>query len=116
VGEDCLEGKFIKWNSNNGYTDLSLPDSEKLQVVSHFTFVRSKGKHLVVDLQGVYYDRAPYLTDPQVLSRDQFKSQVFGRGDLGMDGIREFFANHRCGPTCERLQLTAKVEGLLREI
>jgi len=34
-------------------------------------------------------------------------SRSFGPADLGLSGMRKFFATHRCGPTCEALGLKA---------
>ncbi|CAK8991584.1 Alpha-protein kinase vwkA (von Willebrand factor A alpha-kinase) (vWF kinase) [Durusdinium trenchii] len=71
VGERYLPGVFRKYNGNHGYVDPDLPDSEIAQAFSHFTFEASRGKHMVLDLQGVHLDkgqrRNPHLilTDPQ---------------------------------------------------
>jgi len=112
VGEQRLDGEFVKFNGNNGYVNDSLPDSELLQAFSHFTFWRSKGFAMVVDLQGVIDNRTVLLTDPQVLSR----RQGYGRGDLGFEGIQRFFDNHICGATCIALELNKKHEELIRSL
>lgn len=107
VGERYLPGVFRKYNGNHGYVDPDLPDSEIAQAFSHFTFEASRGKHMVLDLQGVHLDkgqrRNPHLilTDPQVVSLDR----SFGPGDLGDEGMRAFFRSHRCGVTCQRMGL-----------
>lgn len=107
VGERFLPGVFRKYNSNHGFVDLEVPDSEVAQAFSHFTFQASQGEHMVLDLQGVHLDnqqrRRPHLilTDPQVVSVER----SFGPGDLGNEGMRAFFASHRCGTTCKMLGL-----------
>lgn len=107
VGERFLPGVFRKYNSNHGFVDLDVPDSEVAQAFSHFTFQASQGEHMVLDLQGVHLDnqqrRRPHLilTDPQVVSVER----SFGPGDLGNEGMRAFFASHRCGTTCKMLGL-----------
>ena len=107
VGERFLPGAFRKYNSNHGYVDHDIPESEVAQAFSHFTFHASKGKLMVLDLQGVHLDkehrRRPHLilTDPQVVSLDK----SFGPGDLGEEGMRAFFKSHRCGATCKAMRL-----------
>eukprot|EP00438_Fugacium_kawagutii_P027900 Skav231446 [mRNA] locus=scaffold1847:361475:366896:- [translate_table: standard] len=74
VGERFLPGVFRKYNGNNGYVNPDVPDFEVAQAFSHFTFQASRGKLMVLDLQGVHLDKAqrrkPHLilTDPQVVS------------------------------------------------
>lgn len=107
VGERFLPGVFRKYNSNHGYVDPEVPESEVAQAFSHFTFQASRGKHMVLDLQGVHLDKAqrrkPHLilTDPQVVSVER----SFGPGDVGEEGMRAFFRSHRCGVTCKKLGL-----------
>lgn len=107
IGERFLPGVFCKYNSNHGYVNFDAPDSEIAQAFSHFTFQASGGKHMVLDLQGVYLGKAqryrPHLilTDPQVVSLDK----AFGPGDLGDKGMRAFFQSHQCGPTCRHMGL-----------
>eukprot|EP00927_Polykrikos_kofoidii_P034799 TRINITY_DN29440_c0_g1_i1.p1 TRINITY_DN29440_c0_g1~~TRINITY_DN29440_c0_g1_i1.p1 ORF type:complete len:1197 (-),score=231.02 TRINITY_DN29440_c0_g1_i1:162-3674(-) len=109
-GEAFLKGHFVKLNSNAGYvneTDYSL-HSEIAQAFSHYTFHKSDGELLVVDLQGICGEddgQGLYflLTDPQVHSRGTFER--FGPGDLGEQGVRSFFQKHKCGPLCQKLKL-----------
>jgi elongation factor 2 kinase len=42
------------------------------------------------------------LTDPQIHTADK---QCFGKGNLGMEGIKTFLAAHRCNSICEFLQV-----------
>ncbi|CAE7586971.1 ak1 [Symbiodinium sp. CCMP2592] len=107
VGERYLPGAFLKYNSNHGYVNEEAPDTEIAQAFSHFTFDASAGKYMVLDLQGVYMDKAhrrrPHMimTDPQVVSLDK----NFGPGDLGVEGMRAFFNSHTCGNTCQQMKL-----------
>ena len=107
VGERYLPGLFRKYNSNHGYVDLEAPDSDIAQAFSHFTFEASRGKHMVLDLQGVHLGKGqrfrPHLilTDPQVVSLER----SFGPGDLGEKGMRAFFRTHKCGKTCRQMKL-----------
>ncbi|CAK9043289.1 unnamed protein product [Durusdinium trenchii] len=115
VGEQKLEGHFVKFNGNNGYVneDTKLEvESEILQALSHYSYVKSKGAILAVDLQGIIDNGNLLLTDPQLHSR----SKKYGRGDLGLEGFKLFFESHRCGPTCEKLKLSGQQSDLLREL
>ena len=39
VGEQCLDGDFVKFNGNNGYVKLDHQKAELMQAFSHFTYV-----------------------------------------------------------------------------
>mmetsp|Transcript_27018 Transcript_27018/g.81401 ORF Transcript_27018/g.81401 Transcript_27018/m.81401 type:complete len:1250 (+) Transcript_27018:136-3885(+) len=108
-GEAWLKGHFVKLNSNAGFVNEAdySEHSAIAQAFSHFTFDRSHGELLVVDLQGICGGEGdnPYflLTDPQVHSRGAFER--FGAGDLGEAGICAFFQKHKCGEFCQKLRL-----------
>mmetsp|Transcript_16310 Transcript_16310/g.47725 ORF Transcript_16310/g.47725 Transcript_16310/m.47725 type:complete len:757 (-) Transcript_16310:187-2457(-) len=108
VAEQFLEGDFVKFNSNNGYVNNEHPQSELLQAFSHYTFVQSRGKLLVLDLQGVVDNGWLILTDPQVVSRARAEERIYGPGDLGFEGMKAFFETHECGPTCIAMKLFEK--------
>jgi len=112
VAEQRLDGEFIKFNGNNGYVNSKVPNSELLQAFSHYSFFRTNGMFMVVDLQGVLDHGQLLLTDPQVHSRDK----SFGRGDLGFTGMQSFFETHTCGSTCRALDLPGKGEKLLKRL
>eukprot|EP00928_Gymnodinium_smaydae_P070449 TRINITY_DN5427_c0_g7_i1.p1 TRINITY_DN5427_c0_g7~~TRINITY_DN5427_c0_g7_i1.p1 ORF type:complete len:1364 (-),score=277.05 TRINITY_DN5427_c0_g7_i1:83-3754(-) len=111
-GEKWLKGHFVKLNSNAGFVNEHeyKEHSAVAQAFSHFTFDRSHGQLIVVDLQGVcggedgggeniYF----VLTDPQVHSRGSYER--FGPGDLGDQGVQAFFRAHTCNEWCRRLGL-----------
>eukprot|EP00811_Abedinium_folium_P010130 NODE_1936_length_2331_cov_18.829855.p1 GENE.NODE_1936_length_2331_cov_18.829855~~NODE_1936_length_2331_cov_18.829855.p1 ORF type:complete len:549 (-),score=130.96 NODE_1936_length_2331_cov_18.829855:202-1848(-) len=110
-GEAWLRGHFVKLNSNAGFVNEAdySEHSAIAQAFSHFSFHRSGGELLVVDLQGVCGEREDngklyfVLTDPQIHSRGAFER--FGPGDLGEQGIRAFFQKHKCGELCQKLKL-----------
>eukprot|EP00958_Prasinococcus_capsulatus_P014876 scaffold1565_cov215-Prasinococcus_capsulatus_cf.AAC.2 len=125
VGEERLEGRFLKWNNNAGHvrqlnhciTDAIVEDDEESvddcgvediesvpQAFSHFTFENSNQSELVCDLQGVWNATDGFtLTDPAILSRT--RGRRYGRTDTGIQGMRKFFDTHRCGFLCRRLGL-----------
>ncbi|CAE7652183.1 ak1 [Symbiodinium microadriaticum] len=107
IGERYLPGLFLKYNSNHGFVNPEAPDTEIAQAFSHFTFEASGGEQMVLDLQGVYVDKAhrrrPHIimTDPQVVSLEK----SFGPGDLGLESMCAFFRTHKCGATCREMRL-----------
>jgi|ERR1711971_608552 len=118
VAEQRLKGDFVKFNGNNGYKNDQHKYSELMQAFSHFSFIKSQAKMMVVDLQGVVEGEQIFLTDPQMLSR-QSRSEdhrEFGHGDLGFRGLQDFFCVHKCGPTCRLLQLQEKQDELLLQV
>lgn len=65
--------------------------------ISHYTFEKSKGKEMVVDIQGSGYT----YTDPQLHSLDK----SYGRADRGQVGFDKFFSTHKCNAICMSLGL-----------
>mmetsp|Transcript_27871 Transcript_27871/g.55859 ORF Transcript_27871/g.55859 Transcript_27871/m.55859 type:complete len:314 (+) Transcript_27871:105-1046(+) len=110
--EPRLEGSYKKFNGNNGYVrpppsvpfDRDVAGSEEdgaqtdvAQAFSHFSFERSGGTEMVVDIQGV----ATFYTDPQLHSI----SSKYGRADRGERGMEDFFRTHVCNSFCRALRL-----------
>mmetsp|Transcript_146827 Transcript_146827/g.267643 ORF Transcript_146827/g.267643 Transcript_146827/m.267643 type:complete len:1031 (-) Transcript_146827:41-3133(-) len=103
IVESYLRGVFVKFNNNSGYVQRTHAASDVAQAFSHFSYHESGGRMLVVDVQGIYSGESLTLSDPQVLSCDG----SFGRGDLGCEGMKRFFASHRCNGFCKKLGLPA---------
>ncbi|KAA8490682.1 Alpha-protein kinase vwkA [Porphyridium purpureum] len=115
AGEDMfvemkVHGEYEKFNSNSGWTSESgsVPD-----FFSHWTWVHSKGEHIVCDLQGYrgkpggpkLHGASTYFlfTDPVILSKTEGQ---FGLTDLGEEGMMDWFAAHRCNDFCMRARLS----------
>lgn len=94
--EPHLVGEFKKHNNNNGYVAEDKRNTP--QAFSHFTFHKSQGQLLIVDIQGVGDD----YTDPQIMSLD---GEGYGRGNLGTKGMEKFLKTHQCNAVCELLTL-----------
>ncbi|KAG7397189.1 hypothetical protein PHYBOEH_001128 [Phytophthora boehmeriae] len=97
TAEPYIKGVFKKYNNNNGWINpgrLELNDTA--QAFSHFTWEKTLGQLMVVDLQGV----GSIFTDPQIhsLADDQF-----GCGNLSNAGMKAFFASHECNSVCKEL-------------
>ena len=98
--EQRIHGNYVKYNNNWDWNDER---RNTPQAFSHFTWEESKHTILICDLQGVG-DR---WTDPQIHSAD---GRGYGKGNMGMRGVRAFLNNHRCNAMCKDLRLppTAK--------
>lgn len=113
--EPMLKGCYAKHSNNFGFVDTTL-DRNTPQAFSHWTWVTSRGQLLVCDIQGV----GDMFTDPQIHSNAGHNNFLYGRGDMGIEGIRRFFQSHRCNALCRSLGLPpvpgSEVLGLLPRI
>lgn len=101
--EPFLDGEYVKYNSNTFWDHNETPDSpakQAAQAFSHFTFERSWGHMLIIDLQGVGYT----LTDPAIHTRDPDRFKLSGT-NFNEEGFKFFFALHECNDVCRALQL-----------
>ena len=67
---------------------------------SHWTYAKTNGDLIIVDLQGVRGTKYYTLTDPAIHS---FKTGPYGDLDLGQRGIKAFFSTHQCEGVCKGL-------------
>lgn len=103
--EPFYPGHFAKFNSNNGW----FSDSHPLpQALSHFSFIDSKKKLLLCDLQGFTDAKNGvtnyYLTDPAFHSISIIPE--FGATNISTEGIAHFFKTHICNEICLALNLS----------
>lgn len=99
--ENYIDGSYVKYNNNAGWTNISGSSFESINVAqafSHFSWQITKGYLMIVDLQGV----GGILTDPQIHCMDLTK---YGEGNLGYIGIIKFFITHQCNDVCKKLGL-----------
>lgn len=94
--ETFISGSYRKHNGNFGY--VSEDERSTPQAFSHFSWHASGGTALVCDIQGV----SDLYTDPQVHS---VSGKGYGRGNLGMKGVKKFLEKHRCNRICQYLKL-----------
>uniref|UniRef100_A0A8C5MF01 non-specific serine/threonine protein kinase n=1 Tax=Leptobrachium leishanense TaxID=445787 RepID=A0A8C5MF01_9ANUR len=102
--EECMAGKFRKYNNNTGNENIPKNMLEKTMLAfSHWTYEYTKGEFLVLDLQGV----GENLTDPCVIKAGQGRSHdmIFGPANLGDDAIQNFCSKHECNTCCRNLKL-----------
>ena len=101
--EQFIEGSYKKFSNNAGFVNYDDP-TMTLQAFSHWTYQRTEGRMMVVDLQGIIVgnNQKYLLTDPCIHSTDLTR---FGRSNLGKPGINRFFQTHVCNTICHILQL-----------
>ncbi|XP_014776572.1 alpha-protein kinase 1 [Octopus bimaculoides] len=102
--EPFVKGEFLKLTNNYDYCNPRGCDMST--AFTHFTYFKSAGKLMVVDLQGWLpsgVQNIIYLTDPQfhTVTGD---SSTF---DFGIDGFKVFFnkVHPKCNHICETLKL-----------
>ncbi|UJR38572.1 hypothetical protein I4U23_031238 [Adineta vaga] len=101
--ERFIDGAYKKFSNNAGYVNQDNP-ALTLQAFSHWTYERTNGNMMVVDLQGMDIgdDQTYLLTDPCIHSTDLLR---FGKTNLGKPGIKRFFQTHVCNAICHALKL-----------
>jgi hypothetical protein len=114
---DVAGGLGIIEESDEDYDEDEEPDEHRSiniedvpQAFSHFTWVETKRKMLVCDLQGVLDDSSSppvlELTDPVIhYVSKKGRKNVHGRTDHGQKGVERFFCTHRCNAVCRLLDL-----------
>ncbi|CAG8849181.1 5558_t:CDS:1, partial [Gigaspora margarita] len=76
-----LEGSFHKYNGNNGYKTAISDELSWIQTFSHFTYIYSKKKAIVVDMQGINY----FFTDPQLHTSYEANEIQFSIGNRNQE-------------------------------
>lgn len=85
--------------------ELSFTVTQIAQAFSHFSYVFTRGKCLVCDIQGVHDKESNRLSisDPVIHyynRRKENKKNIYGRTDLGPTGMRLFWQTHECSELC----------------
>jgi hypothetical protein len=109
--EEYIDGDFIKYLNNNG--DLCKEINvmvEKAECYAHFTYEKSEGKLIVLDLQRSNYT----LYDPEISSSELLGDDgemQFCNGNLAATATANFFSNHHCNFYCKLLKLHLRPNG-----
>ena len=99
-----IDGKFVKYNTNNGIVCTAVSNSDMMQAFSHFTYVHSGESLVICDLQGVRNSRGVnQLSDPAIHCR--ILKGTYGSTDNGFPGIKRFFNSHNCNNICRSMGL-----------
>ena len=102
-GQKCLVEPMIenfeKFNSNSGWVNSEGREwGEVMQALSHFSYDFHHGEKLFCDVQGGVYSDGFVVSDPVIMTI----GGGFGPADMGLAGIRSFFARHQCNRFCNR--------------
>ena len=96
--EGFIDGGLMKDTSN-----LDFKNNEKatqhLSAFTHYSYWTTNGELLVCDFQAV---NNFLLTDPSIHTKRQ---TYLSTGDLGVEGIMNFFSKHECNDICNALGL-----------
>lgn len=96
------EGAFVKYNNNSGFVEFGEAEGDHHRLTPHafsrFTFDRSAGSLMVVDIQGC----DDVYTDPQIHT---LAGTDYGDGNLGVGGMALFFSTAEYDSYSERLGL-----------
>lgn len=111
--EEHIDGQFVKYINNDGFSAYP-PENcdedvksiyEKAGTLVHFSLHVSEGKFMITDIQGSAYD----LYDPEIattnLTDDNDGEFLFCAGNLAINAITTFKADHKCNAFCKLLQL-----------
>ena len=102
--EEFIDDDFVKYINNNGKLCESGDVCDKAQAFAHFTYEKSQGKLIVLDIQGAGYT----LYDPEIASLDLLGDEgnyQFCTGNLSHIAMNNFFDNHKCNKYCNLLKL-----------
>lgn len=107
--EEFVDGDFMKYVNNDGNC-IDPPSEEydifaKAQCLTHFSYLYSKKKLMLVDIQGSKYE----LYDPELATTDlhedgETSKVFFCAGNLSFMGIGNFKDVHKCNKFCEMLE------------
>ncbi|XP_028416007.1 alpha-protein kinase 2-like [Dendronephthya gigantea] len=102
--EEYIDGEFVKYINNDGYICEDGDICNKAQAFAHFTYEKSEGKLIVLDVQGAGHT----LYDPEIATLELVGDDgnyMFCTGNLAEGAIIGFFNNHYCNKYCELLGL-----------
>lgn len=108
--EEFACGDFQKYVNNDGSLSFNndIEKQRKAETLVHFSYVKSKEKLLLVDIQGAEYN----LTDPEIAtvagSFDEDEHLLFCAGNLSEKAYLNFFKSHKCSVFCNLLGLSPK--------
>ena len=107
--EEYINGDFVKYINNDGDICEEGEIGDKAQAFAHFTYEKSEGKLIVLDIQGAGYN----LYDPEIASLcllGEEGNYMFCTGNLSEITIKSFFAVHECNKFCKLLGLKLRPE------
>ena len=109
--EPYLPYEYYKFSSNSGYENQSF--NRYIPAFMHYTWIKSRGRIVVSDVQGIFTGDKYILTDPAC----QSLNQIFGSSDLGAMGLCKFLVCHRHNEYCKNwIWLPPQFNGILSSV
>ncbi|CAB4042364.1 transient receptor potential cation channel subfamily M member 6-like, partial [Paramuricea clavata] len=102
--EEYIDGDFVKYINNDGDICEDRDIGDKVQAFAHFTYEKSEGTLIVLDIQSAGYN----LYDPEIASLHLLGDEgnyMFCTGNLSETAITSFFSIHECNKFCRLLSL-----------
>jgi hypothetical protein len=104
--EEFVPGTFTRYINNDGQRTQEKEDRsddqevyDKAESLVHYTYTASKGKLMLLDIQGSEYT----LYDPEIATSEIFDDEdevLFCCGNLSTVSIDRFLAQHKCSKFC----------------
>ena len=102
--EEFIDGDFTKYLNNTGLVcgNRSTDECKKAECLAHYSYEKSSGKLMLLDIQGSMYT----LFDPENASATLYDAEyLFGVGNLTSEAITAFIESHDCNKFCGLLEL-----------
>ena len=109
--EEYIKGAFVKYINNNGTISQAITgeDIEKMECLTHFSYVTSDKKLMLLDLQGSGHE----LYDTEIAStdlKDDDHKFMYCTENLSKLAINTFVNAHKCNVFCRLLGLEPLVD------
>jgi len=109
--EPFISGEYIKFSSNSGYENQNF--NRFIPAFMHYSWIKSRGRIVVSDVQGVFTGKHYILTDPAC----QSITNEFGSSDLGAMGLCKFIVCHRHNDYCKNwIWVPPQLNGILASV
>lgn len=103
--EEFINGNFQKYVNNDGAISSEKTTlCQKAECLVHFSFEKSAGKLMLLDIQGAEYTLCdPEIATSALLSEDD--EYQFCIGNLSVEAINKFCQAHSCNTYCKYIGL-----------
>ena len=91
-------------NLDSTYINIQKQDCQTndiMDAIAHFSYEISKGSLVVFDIRPIKTNNSILITEPIIFSNIP---NTFSSSDLGLKGIEQFKANHKCNTICKELK------------